>query len=99
LLGLASPALLVLLGRRVSRDSLDLPALTQLCRALLALLVLTALPDPPAHQVPMGVPSRTRNADPTVAGLSHGLTGPPQTPANAALILHPRLELPHEASI
>jgi hypothetical protein len=102
LLGLVSRALLVLRGLRVSRacrDLLDLRALralTPLCRVLLGLLVLTALPALLVRPGLMGVRSRTRNADPTVGGLSHGLTGPPLTQANAALILHPRLELRHD---
>jgi hypothetical protein len=76
----------------VSRVLLVLPALTRPYPVLLGLLVLTVLPVLLVRRVLMGVRSRTRNADPTVGGLSHGLTGPPQTQANAALILHPRLE-------
>jgi hypothetical protein len=95
-LGLASLALLVLRVRLVNRGLLDPPALTQPFPVLPALLVLTVLPVLLVRLVPMGVPSRTRTADPMVGGLSHGLTGPQLTQAYAALILHPRLELPHD---
>jgi hypothetical protein len=84
---------------RAYRDLLDLlvlPALTRLCRVLLVLLVLTALPGLLVRPDLMGVRSRTRNAGPMVAGLSHGLTGPQLTQAYAAPILHPRLESPHD---